>query len=368
MKQHRGRVARTQTVVASAIAGLTFGLAVGCSSSGSTPADSGVVADGGGMPPGDAGGPPMDGGGTMGSGNVTASQAVASTGAMFWTPFDSVPSPDGTKIYFVAQGKDPASAINFPPGVYSVAANGGTVALIKQGDPLKTPIGIQISSDGATLYIVDSGADDGMDHQGRLFSMSSSGGMLSPIGGTDGTLPKGIEVVKENGSDQIYFSGRDPADGAPALMKIQANGGPLTIVKKGAPLKEPGGIAVTRSGTIYLADSASSARRNGQVFKIEGAMMTILADDIRTAFPASIALAQDESGLLVSGFNPETQSSILYRYDLARMTRSTFNAGIEGTTEPAGLHRAHDRDVYSWANADGCRSCPAGRGAVYLVR
>src|SRR5262249_8103341 len=151
----------------------------------------------------------------------------------FWSPFNSVPSPDGTKIYFVA---DSADGI----GVFSVAAMNGTAAVLKVGDPFTSPGGIQISSDGSTLFIVALGAEDDsmmMMKQGRIFSMSTAGGTPNPITAADGTAPRGIDAVKMGSTDVLYFTGRE-TDGSAALFKMNADGSMKSTVIKGDPFTD----------------------------------------------------------------------------------------------------------------------------------
>jgi sugar lactone lactonase YvrE len=312
---------------------------------------------------------PADGGmAHLGNGSVSSAEAVATTGPAFWSPFDSTPSPDGTQIYFIASGG--VDKLNEGTGVFKVPAAGGSVTKVFVGAPFSALTSLTISSDGNTLYVVDRGAEDATGHPGRIFSLSSAGGTPSAITGADGTSPVGIDLVQQGGTDILFFTGKDASDhDKPAIFKMGATGGTPTVVVKGARLRQPNSLAVTKTGVIYLTDSAAyQARRTGGVLKVENGTATGFADDLRLGFPAGIAMVQDESAILVSAINPMTGGSIVYRYDLATKARTDFSTGISQNTESGGVHRAHGADVYSWANASGCRRCAPDQGGVYLVR
>src|SRR3954468_1952254 len=83
-------------------------------------------------------------------------------------PWDAVPSPDGSTIYYTAFAKDGT------PAVFSVPAAGGDATVLASGAPLVMPLGLDVSSDGKTLYVADpwtAGADGN-----AVFAVSTAGG------------------------------------------------------------------------------------------------------------------------------------------------------------------------------------------------
>lgn len=317
----------------------------------------------------DAGTQPSDGGSAvLGNGSVSSALAIAPTGEMFWSPQDSIPSPDGTQVYFIARAPEGARNAD-SAGVFRVAASGGAVTKLHSGAPLAAPVNLTVSSDGSTLFVVDTSADDGMEHQGRIFSLSTAGGAPSAVTGADGTQPAGIDLVKDGGSDVLYFTGRDPSDGTPAIFRMSATGANRATVLKGGLLRQPSALAVNKSGVVFVTDGSATRSPNaGAILKIENGVASMFAGGLRLGFPSGIALVQDESAILVSALDPMSGGAIVYRYDAASKQKATFNTGIAQNTESGGLHRARNADIYAWANADGCRRCSAGQGAVYLVR
>jgi hypothetical protein len=250
-------------------------------------------------------------------------------------------------------------------GVFAITVASGSVSTVMTGDPFVTPIDIQISTDGNTLYVIDIGAEidmTGVMRPGRIFSLSTGGGMPTPITQADGLQPRGIDVVKGTGSaDLIYFTGLVTQTASAAVYKMNADGSMFSSVAMGPPLAEPSGVVVTKTGDVYVGNTRT-------VYKISGATPpAVFAADLTLAFPAGIALSADESALLVSQYDPVMHSSQIGRYTLDGMNKSMFNMGINMTTEAAGLHRAHCADVYSWANASGCDGC-AESGGVYVVK
>ena len=74
------------------------------------------------------------------------------------------------------------------------------------------------------------------------------------------TAPRGLTLIRENNADMIYFTGAAPADGQPAVMKVPASGGELTVLEKGGQLVTPVGIAVNGAGVVYVADAGAVFR------------------------------------------------------------------------------------------------------------
>ena len=317
-------------------AGLALGLFAlaftACSSDNPAMPDGGPMNDGGG---GD--------GGPLGNGMV----GTISPAAMVSTPLDATPDPDGKTIYFTA-----ISPID-GPGVFSVAASGGNVTKVYAGDPFVSPFGIAITGDGKTLYIADSGATNASD-TGSVWVLPVGGGMPTALSGPDGFKPKSVEV---SGSD-LYFTGIDPMSGSAGGYKVPTAGGMVSVVANG--LSDPSGITVDAKGTAYIVDTIGSGNQ-AQVISASNGTGTLLIDAIGVGYPAGIALAQDESAILVSGLDPQKGTDVVYRFEISAKALTKNDKGIDTFNESAGLHRAKNQDIYAWADSR------ANGGTVFVL-
>jgi hypothetical protein len=140
----------------------------------------------------------------------------------------------------------------------------------------------------------------------------------------------------------------------------------LTPVATGAPLNDPSGVATTKAGVTYVADTLA-ADGSAAILKIENGKVETLSEGIRVGYPAGIALSADDRYLLVSALQPEIASAVVYRIDLATGDASEFSSGISANTESAGVHRAHNADRYAWANSDDPDGDGSGGGTVFLI-
>lgn len=294
---------------------------------------------------------------------LLGSQIVAAQGVSFnqvasaSLPWDAVPSPDGSIIYFTAVGDDGL------PGVFSVPGTGGEVSKLTEGKPFVLPLGIAISTDGQTLYITDplAAGSDG----NAIFAMPASGGTQAiVVPGTQFTMPQGVEVVSRDGVDQLYFSGIDPNDGQPAIYTIAASGGEATILAKGSPLSAPSGITIAKNGMVYVLDRLASGNGLGSVLGIQGNTVEVIAGDVRTGGQiAGLTLTLDESLLLVSSLDGAQGTAQVLVIDLATKQTSIVNDVIGENTAAGGLHRAHNVNLFAWADSGGGRL-----GGTFCVR
>lgn len=286
----------------------------------------------------------------------------------FHTPMDATPDPDGNTIYFTALSAQGA-------GVFSVPASGGAVATLTVGAPLTTPVGLVVSIDGQTIYVADTQAvitgTASVTGTGAIFSLPSLGGAPTPITGTAHTAPHGLTVVQENNVDMIYFTGSAPEDGQPAVMKIPASGGVLTVIEKGGQLVEPVGIAVNKNGVIYVADQRAAGNGLGTLFQFNPAAhdgrnnhAERLADNIRMGDPAGITLTLDESLLLISSLDTFAGTSQVLVVNTTTGAQGIVNKVIGAKRASGGLHRAHHKNVIAWC---GVTAGSGGQGTVFRV-
>lgn len=285
----------------------------------------------------------------------------ATTGGDFSRPFDTVPSSDGTQFFFTAMG-------SAGMGVYRVPASGGTAVALVSGAPLVSPFGITISADDKLLFVADAAAGydpndpAGSDRVGAVFVLPASGGTPTVLAGTEGTRPRAVEVGTDEGSAALFFSGQSASDGRPGVFKLPTGGGALRVVFSGDPLTDPGGIALARDGTVYVANTTSAQDGSAAVYKLKDGSSTLVAGDLRAGYPAGIALSQDDNTLLVSGRDRTLGTDAVYRINLGTGVLTQFSMGIENNTDAGGLHRARSVDVFSWADLTA-----GAAGTVYRI-
>ena len=294
--------------------------------------------------------------------------AAVGSVAGFHAPMDATPDPDGNTFYFTAMSAQGA-------GVFSVPATGGTAVTLTVGAPLTVPVGLAVGTNGQTIYVADSGAviasTASVTGTGAIFSLPSSGGLPTLITGTAQTTPRGLTVVKENNVDMIYFTGSAPEDGQPAVMKIPASGGTLTVLEKGGQLVAPVGIAVNKNGVLYVTDQAAAGNGLGRLYKFNphahnarNNHAELLADRVRMGNPAGITLTLDESLLLVSSLDTVAGTSQVLVVNTGTLGQGIVNKVIGVNSASGGLHRAHNNNVMAWC---GVTAGSGGQGIVFRV-
>jgi hypothetical protein len=287
---------------------------------------------------------------------------------VFSSPLDATLSPDGKTAYFIAVLPEVSSETSQQPmpersGIFMMPI-GSTEAptVLASGDPLASPLNLDISSDGKTLYIADAAAGQGEGDLGSLLTLDVSGGTLTPVEASAGYRPRGVIVVNQDWRDQVYFTGNDPADGLPGVFKLDTKTNEVLEVSKSDLFVDPSGIVVADNGDVFVADTQTGGRLANviQIPKEKEAMALI--PNIKLGYPAGISISKDQQILIVSALDPVTSKDTVIRWDLKEGSMSTFNSGIDQFEESAGLHRAKDVESYVWAD-----SRANGGGTVYVI-
>ncbi len=194
-------------------------------------------------------------------------------------------------------------------GIISTVAGNGTAGFSGDGGPaiqaqLNLPYGLAVDLAG-NLYIADLGNNRvrRVTPDGTIGTYAGSGQTVLGDGGpAAAALLSGPRNVAVDSAGSLYISEflghrvrKVTADGRIATIAgtgsagLRGDGGPATI----AQLAFPAGLAVDRSGTVYIADS-----QNQRVRKIlpGGAISTVLGGSAGTALLSPIAVAVDSAG------------------------------------------------------------------------
>jgi sugar lactone lactonase YvrE len=288
---------------------------------------------------------------------------VAANAAATRSPVDATPSPDGDRIYYLAtatgDGADEA-------GVFSVAGDGaGEIETLAVGGALSSPGSISVSVDGERLFVADiaMSTDAG---QGAVMTLASSGGdepVVVP--GTEGYAPRGLVLAEVDGESHLYFTGTDPESRLAGVFRVPPDGGDVETLATGEPFSEPTGVAVTNDGTVYVVDADAATAERG-----EAAVMSLREDEVETVIDgigagpaAGIAVTLDASTLLVSGLDPESRRDRVYVLDTKSSKLAQIVEPFDSFSRAAGLHRAHNANVFAWADGEA-----NDWGTVYRVR
>lgn len=279
--------------------------------------------------------------------------SVAANDPMTRSPMDATPSPKGERVYYTALGGQEGES---QPGVFSVAADGGEIRTLAMGEPLTAPVNLSVSLDGKQLYVADPAA-------GSVFSLSVEGGTPAVLAGTEGYAPRGLVVARDpDKREYLYFTGRAPDTQLAGLFRVQPSGGAVETVASGEPFADPAGVVVDAKGVAYVVETTPESA-TARVIRVEAGKTSSFAESIGIGFPAGITVTRNDKTVLVSGLDPATKRDVVYFVDTASKEIKRLTKTVGQFNEPAGLHRAHDADVFAWADSEANEN-----GTVYMLK
>jgi hypothetical protein len=282
-------------------------------------------------------------------------EAAANSPAVFSAPRAGVPL-EGNGIAFVALATGAANAAQ--PAIFAQRSTRGAPTVLYSGAALVSPLDIDVSVDGRTLFVADFAG--GASGTGAILSLPSAGG--TPTTAAEGWSPRSVTVGP---NDEVYFSGRDPSTGQTGVFEL--SGGTVSTVFSGGPLIEPSGIAAFKDGRLLVADaraldnrdtgSGSRVASEASIVLIENGKASVFATGFAAGFPAGLALTLDEATLVVSGEGRD-RSDTVWLIDVAhpeQKPKSVTDTFSRYQDAAAGIKRAHRSNTFIFAStaADG---------------
>jgi DNA-binding beta-propeller fold protein YncE len=134
-------------------------------------------------------------------------------------------------------------------------------------------------------------------------------------------------------------------------------------VVKGAPFRDPSGLAIDGDKNIYVCDTVQEDGQ-GSLYAITPAgVASEVANNIRGGYPCGVSISPDGQSVLVSSHDATTGKSAVSVVNIATKAVTFFSMGIDADMESGGLHAAKKAtNVFSW-----CGVTAGGTGTVYRV-
>jgi len=274
---------------------------------------------------------------------------AARGGALFVHPLDAAASDDGRDFFFVASDAEGGA-----PGLYHVAAQGGSARRVWRGAPLAEPRGLVVrgSAAGGDLAVWVADTEAGV----LAFAAPDTAAAPIVVPGTAALAPSALD---HDGAALVVVG----VDGdAPAIVRL-ADGVAPEVLARGAPLVAPGGVAVAPDGVIFVADAAAGEGGRGALLRLQGGAAEVSLGGLTLGDPPGVAVTRDGGTVLLSALGAATGTSQVVFF--ARDSGDAFAVDVViGDNETSGgLHRAADDDLFAWAGVGKGQD----RGAVYRV-
>lgn len=364
---------RCRRVSSAALIAVTMAFAAGCSSnkggsssSGSTTgshttgatataSSSGSTGTHGTSSSGSSGSASSGSSGSGSTGGTIGSGLVANDPATFGSAFDAVPAPATGRVYFT--GISPSSGygqvffVTPPATAVSTVANSGASAT-----QFIAPLGLALSTDGATAYVADPSADNGTDDRGCILKLATAGGAAACVSGTQRYAPTAVAIGNTGSGDTLYFVGTDPSSGARNAFQLPAAGGTVAALG-GAGFGNPTGIVADNAGNAYVIDSSGGF---ASVTALSTGSAQVLARGLKPGVPSGIGINATGTKLYVATLDPVANKDAVATIDVVtKAVTYSANNGINALGEPAGLKQAGTATAYVDSTANS--------GSVFLV-
>jgi sugar lactone lactonase YvrE len=155
------------------------------------------------------------------------------------------------------------------PGVFKVAAAGGTVATVAMGAPFVDPSGITIASDG-TMYVADTTAVQAPGGAtASIIKIDTTGNATSFLSGLAVGYPAGIALSLDGNT--MLLSSLDPSKYTDQLAQITvataALGTPITMNIN--TFTEAAGMHRAKTADVFAWADSSAGAQGGQVFSVK---------------------------------------------------------------------------------------------------
>ena len=250
------------------------------------------------------------GGGGGGSPAATASSTPATfsslaeaAGSGFSEPGGLAVSHDGHRLYFSARRQPDDAA-----GIYVVDLTTQQVSQLYGGGPLVEPSAIAVTPDDRTLLIADLAADTGGQLSGTVFSLPASGASgPTPVLPPDAIdMPGGLALDRTGA--RVFVSGYT-ADGVPAIFSMSPDGGKLAVLTQGAPLTDPGTLAIAPDQqSLVLIDNGAASDGGATLFRltVDKPAFQTLATGLAVGYPAGLSSDSFGTEVYITGQSPTT--------------------------------------------------------------
>ena len=282
---------------------------------------------------------------------MTEGQAVikvrgAANSPTIATPVDATPDPDGENVFYLATSEGDDGVVG---SLYRARGDGSDIKPLLIGAPLSSPMGVAIALDGETLFVADMTATG----EGAILHGPSGGGSgsFAALTGTEGLAPRAVSVAEVDDREWVYFTGSTRDGEGAAVYRVASGSEAPEEVASGAPLVAPAGVVATRAGVVYTIDALADDG-DAALLRIEDGAVTTVVGKLGVGFPAGLTLDMAEQVALVSGLSPQTGRDVVYVVDLQSGKLSEIDEPVSAFAEPAGLHRAHNANVFAWADSE----------------
>jgi hypothetical protein len=125
-------------------------------------------------------------------------------------------------------------------------------------------------------------------------------------------------------------------------------------------------VAITGDGTVYVVDQNGFAPGRASVLRIADGSVTPIAENFRAGHQAGVALTGDDGLLAVSALDIDRDQAQVLLIQLDTLAKGVVTKVVGANSGSGGVHRAHDTNVFAWADYSGGRPIQKP-GHVYAI-